>query len=83
MIAVSNDLRSSGDAMQLFSQETRQDVAALVAEIDQYNSRIQTVDTGQRTVARITTPLRQLLQSARERAQRIITSIKPVLDAAP
>jgi predicted HTH transcriptional regulator len=83
IIAVSNDLRTSGDAMQLFSQGIRQDVAVLVAEIDQYNSRIQTNDTGHRTQARVTTPLREVLQSASERAQRIITSIKPVLDAAP
>lgn len=83
IIAVSNDLRSSGDAMQLFNQEVRQDVAALVAEIDQYNSNIQTADTGQRTIARITESLRKLLQSAKERAEKIIASIKPVLDAAP
>jgi hypothetical protein len=83
IIAVSNDLRSSGDAMQLFNQEIRQEVATLVAEIDQYNSNIQTSDTGQRTVARITEPLRQLLQSAKSRAEQIITGIKPVLDAAP
>jgi predicted HTH transcriptional regulator len=83
IIPVSNDLRSSGDAMQLFSQEVRQDVAALIAEIDQYNSNIQTADTGNRTVARIPEPSRQPLQSARERAKKIITSIKPVLDAAP
>jgi hypothetical protein len=85
MIAVSNDLRSSGDAMQLFSQEFRQDVAALVAEIDQYNSNIQTVSVGagERTVGRIPQPLSQLLQSAKARAEKIITTIKPVLDAAP
>ena len=83
IIAVSNDLRSSGDAMQLFGQEVRQDVATLVAEIDQYNSSIQTADTGTRTMARIPRSLSQLLQSARERAKKIITSIKPVLDAAP
>jgi hypothetical protein len=83
IIAVSNNLRSSGDAMQLFSQHVRQDVASLVMEIDQYNSSIQTTDTGQRTQARISGPVRQILQSAKERAEKIITSIKPVLDAAP
>jgi predicted HTH transcriptional regulator len=83
IIAVSNNLRSSGDAMQLFSQDVRQGVASLVMEIDQYNSNIQTTDTGQRILARISGPARQLLQSAKERAEKIITSIKPVLDAAP
>lgn len=83
MIAVSNDLRSSGDAMQLFAQGIRQDVAALIAEIDQYNASIQTVDTGQRTQARIPAPLRDILQSAKDRAEKIITSIEPVLQAAP
>jgi predicted HTH transcriptional regulator len=83
IIAVSNDLRSSGDAMQLFNQEVRQDVATLVVEIDRYNSNIITFDTGHRTQARIPSSLRELLQTARERAERIITSIKSVLDAAP
>jgi len=83
IIAVSNDLRSSGDAMQLFNQEVRQDVATLVVEIDAYNSNIQTIDTGHRTQARIPSSLGELLQTAKERAERIVTSIKPVLDAAP
>lgn len=83
VIAVSNNLRSSGDAMQLFNQEIRQDVAALVAEIDQYNSCIETADTGHRAQARVTNALRVLLRSARGRAEKIITSLKPVLDAAP
>jgi hypothetical protein len=83
-IAVSNDLRSAGDAMQLFNREVRESVAALIADVDRYNASIQTTTTVQGTMGHIGGNVcLGLLEQAQRRATEIITAVKPVLDAAP
>ena len=61
-IEISPSLRSSGVALMALARPLRRKAAALIADIDQYNSSIDTADPGQRETARLTVDMRVLLK---------------------
>ena len=80
-ISVSNDLRSSGEAVIFLRKNDRKTLAELVKEVDEYNSIIETVDQGQREKARLTESLKQKLYEIELRAQDIAAKLEVIVDS--
>jgi hypothetical protein len=80
VIGISNDLRSSGEALILLSKRDRKAVAELINELDAYNSIIETVDPMQHERARLTDPLKRRLFEIEKRAEDISRALEIVLD---
>ncbi|MFZ3358392.1 MAG: ATP-binding protein [Xanthobacteraceae bacterium] len=80
-ISVSNDLRSSGEAVIFLDKKDRKTLAELVKEVDEYNSIIETVDQGQRGNARLTESLKRKLYEMELRARDIAAKLEATVDS--
>jgi len=83
VISVSNGLRSAGNAMILLPKSVRRDAALLVAAIDAYNAIIETVDPGQKELARVSDALRLKLKDMLEQAREIADVVEEILEKEP
>jgi hypothetical protein len=83
IIGVSASLRSSGVAVMALPRILRSKAAALVGDIDEYNSLIETVDPGQRDNARLIRPMRDLLARAEQNGIEITDGLREVLKDQP
>jgi hypothetical protein len=82
-IAVSNSLRSSGVAIMSLPRPLRAKAARLINATDEYNSIVETVDTGQRGEARLNARLRELLREVIENGDQICGGLLEVLKDEP
>jgi len=82
-IAVSSGLRSSGVAIMSLPRPLRAKAARLINAIDEYNSMVETVDTGQRGEARLNDRLRELLREVIENGDQICGGLLEVLKDEP
>jgi hypothetical protein len=82
-IAVSDALRSSGVAIMALPNELRQKAAQLVNAVDEYNSIIWTIDTGQREEARLNATTRELLEQMKGLANVLCGGLLNILNNAP
>jgi predicted HTH transcriptional regulator len=83
IIAVSHGLRSAGNAMLLLAKPIRNDVAALVKEVDEFNSVIETTDPGQNERARLNAERKSDLARMFEIGLRISRALDNILNAEP
>jgi predicted HTH transcriptional regulator len=83
IIAVSQGLRSAGNAMLLLAKPIRNDVAALVKEVDEFNSVIETTDPGQNERARLNDARKAELVRMFGIGSRISSALEKLLDAEP
>jgi hypothetical protein len=83
IIAVSHGLRSAGNAMLLLAKPIRNDVAALVKEVDEFNSVIETTDPGQNERARLNEARKTDLARMFGIALRISNALEKILNAEP
>jgi predicted HTH transcriptional regulator len=82
-ITVSDGLRSAGNAMLLLAKPTRNDVMALVKEVDEFNSVIETTDPGQNERARLNDARKADLTRMLGIGLRISSALEKILDAEP
>lgn len=82
-ISASNVLRTSGVAVMSLPKDLRQSTARLVNAIDEYNSVIEIADPGRREEARLTDPLRALLDEIIDLGDRIGHGLMQVLSDEP
>jgi hypothetical protein len=82
-IALSANLRSSGVAIMSLPLVLRDSAARLINATDEYNSVIETVDPGQRELARLDNRLRALLGTVIENGSRICEGLEEVLKDQP
>jgi hypothetical protein len=83
VIPISPSLRSSGVAIMSLPRSLREAAAELIANIDIYNSEIETVDLGQREFARLTENLLTLLREIRDSGTKIYAGLSDVLEQQP
>jgi hypothetical protein len=83
VVGVSPSLRSSGVAVMTLPRLLRSKAAALVGDIDEYNSKIETSDPGQRDNTRLTRPMRDLLQIIEQNGSEIAEGLIEVLKDQP
>jgi hypothetical protein len=82
-ISVAPSLRSSGVAVMSLPRPLRTKAAELVNSVDEYNSLIETADPGQKDQARITEPLRTLLETMIANGADICAGLLEVLKDQP
>jgi Putative DNA-binding domain len=82
-IAVSNALRSAGNAIVLLPKPVREDVATLIKSVDTYNAIIETVDPGQRDMARLSEPRKNELAEMMQIGFRISRALTAILNSEP
>jgi Putative DNA-binding domain len=82
-IVLPNSLRSSGTAIMSLPQPLRARIARLISATDEYNSIVETVDTGQREDLRLSEPLRVLLREVIENGGAICGGLLDVLKDEP
>jgi predicted HTH transcriptional regulator len=80
-IGVSHDLRASGEAVIFFDKKDRKELAELVKEVDEYNSKIETVDQGRRGDARLTEPLKRKLYEMELSARNLAGKLEAIVDS--
>jgi hypothetical protein len=83
VIAVSNGLRSAGDAMILLPKSIRRDAALLIAAVDAYNAVIETVDPGQQDKARVSDALKGKLTDMLKQAEGLAVVVAEIMDREP
>jgi hypothetical protein len=82
-IAVSPSLRSSGVAIMSLPRPLRTKAAELISIVDEYNSKIETVDPGHREEARLTDQLREMLGKMIKDGGQICEGLNDVLKEQP
>jgi hypothetical protein len=80
VIAVSQALRSAGNALVLLAKPLRNDVADLLKRIDEFNAVIETADPGQNQMARINDGRKADLAEMTEVGSRISEALETILD---
>jgi hypothetical protein len=83
VVGVSPSLRSSGVAVMALPRVLRSKAAALVGDLDQYNSLIETSDPGQRDNTRLNRPMRELLGMVEKNGMEITDGLREVLKDQP
>jgi hypothetical protein len=83
VIAVSNGLRSSGNAMILLPKDIRRVAAQPVSNVDAYNAVIETVDPGQQERARVSDNLKADLSGMLGQAEALEGILADILDREP
>jgi hypothetical protein len=83
IIRVFEGIRAGGGAMILLPKTIRDDAAKLVTQIDSYNSIIETIDPGQKDLARISEARKTELSEMLIIANKLSASVKTVLNQEP
>jgi hypothetical protein len=83
VMPVPPNLRSSGVAIMSLPRSLRDQAAALIGDIDIYNSEIETVDPAQGEKARLTEALVNLLRAIMDSGNKIYAGLEEVLQDQP
>jgi hypothetical protein len=82
-IVVPTALRTAGQSIMTLDKPMRSQLAEVITILDKYNLYLDTVDPGQRELARITVPLKASLSSAQKINNSISEALQLIVDEAP